>query len=280
MKKYLAIGSLVLASVSCTETEVEYIEKEVEMATAGETTLVLDARYGDADFELNKAMDYKFVDGGEEVDLKYEFSNLRYWVSNVILVNEDGEEFLVPDSHYLVEETNEIPIQEGSYNKVYPAKKREEIELSGIPVGNYSGVKFSIGVAPEYNDNLSLQSGELNPLNGMSKSSWHWHTSYIFTSISGEMEVFIDEPESKSFIWEVGSNDYYIQKEVQFESPITISSKTNSTINLEYDVEKSLEIDAPWENSFIGASTPELMEKLTNNHIAAISLVSAEFELK
>ena len=114
----------------------------------------------------------------------------------------------------------------------------------------------------------------------MSKSSWHWHTSYIFTSISGEMEVFIDEPESKSFIWEVGSNDYYIQKEVQFESPITISSKTNSTINLEYDVEKSLEIDAPWENSFIGASTPELMEKLTNNHIAAISLVSAEFELK
>ena len=278
MKKYLAIGGLILAS--CTETEIEYIEKEIEMETAGETTLVLDAVYGDIDFELNKPMDYKFVGGNEEIDIKYEFTNLRYWVSNVILINEDGEEFLVPDSHYLVEETNEIPIQDGSYNKVYPAHKREKIAIAAIPVGNYSGIKFSIGVAPEYNDNLSLQSGELNPLNGMSKSSWHWHTSYIFTSISGEMEVFKDEPESKSFIWEVGSNDYYIQKEIQFDSPITISSKTTSAINLEFDVKKTLEFDAPWENNFIGASKPDLMEQLTNNHIAAISLVTADFEVQ
>src|SRR5690606_21338268 len=114
MKKYIASVMLLFAAVSCTDTEIEYIEKEVTKASAGEVTLTFDARYGDSDFELYKPLDYKLANGQGEFDLQYNFSRLRYWVSNVVLINDKGEEYVVPESYYLIEENNEIPIQDGS----------------------------------------------------------------------------------------------------------------------------------------------------------------------
>src|SRR5690606_14984705 len=157
---------------------------------------------------------------------------LRYWVSNVVLINDKSEEYAVPESYYLVEENNEIPVQDGSYDKVYPANKREEIVISNIPLGAYTGVRFNIGVEPKYNDNLALRTGELTALSGMAKDSWMWFTSYIFTSLSGEMTWVKDETESKNFFWETGSNAFYGMKEIEFEAPITISSETTSSVFL------------------------------------------------
>lgn len=278
MKKYIAFGALLAVSMSCTDTE--YIDREIIVASPGEASISFDARYGDADFELNKPLDFKLNNESGEFDLQYEFSRLRYWVSNVTLITEQGEEFLVPNSYYLIEENNPIPVQDGSFDKVYPANKREEVVLTGIPVGDYKAVKFHVGVEPKYNDNLTLQVGELTPLNGMAKDNWMWFTSYIFTSISGKMTWVKSEPESKNFFWETGSNEFYGQKEIQFDQPITISSENSSKINLELDVKKVIEFDLPWVNNVIGATNPELMETLTTNYLESFTLKSAESTAK
>lgn len=254
------IGSVLLAT-SCSKTE--YVETDA--AIAGETSLVFDARFGDADFELNKAYDYHLTNPSGEFDLQYKFGQLRYWVSNVKLVNVAGEEVAIPDSYYLVEENNEINIQDGSYNKVYPAGKREEVVVKNIPNGEYKSIKFSIGVDPKYNDNLALRAGELNSLNGMAFESWMWFTSYKFFALNGEMTWVKDEPGTQEFFWDYASNDLYATKEVAFDQPITINSQTKTSINLEVDVEKIIALEYPWANRLISATTPELMKELKDN---------------
>lgn len=103
---------------------------------------------GTAYFALNK----DFTIGSQT----YNFTKLRYWVSNVTLVDTKGTEYKVPDSYYLIEEVGNLDLS-GTINDsvVYPAKKRETVTLKDIPSGDYKTVKFSIGVDSQHNDNLS-----------------------------------------------------------------------------------------------------------------------------
>lgn len=262
----LLAGLSLFAFSSCSDdTEPQVIEME------GSTSLMIDARFGDADFELNKAFP---ATSGDQA-LEYNFNKLRYWVSNVTLISETGEEYRIPNSYYLMEETSEIQVQDGSFGKVYPANKREEIQLENIPAGNYTAVKFNIGVEPKYNDNLSLTVGELNALNGMASANWMWFTSYIFTSTSGKMALASDAAQTQNFFWETGSNDMFTEKRVELPNAIKISSATNSSISLDLDVQEVVKIDGAWDNSVIGATKVEMMSSLTSNYVNAISVNSA-----
>lgn len=263
MKKYILGASFAALSLSCTETE------EPLQFSEGKTSLSFDAKFGSADFELNKV----YTPTGGLVG--FQFQRLRYWVSNVSLINEDGTEYLIPESYYLIEETNEIPVQDGSFNKVYPANKRETVEIGNIPAGDYKGVKFHIGVEPKYNDNLTLQTGELNPLNGMAKDNWMWFTSYIFTSISGSMNQINGSGDPKNFFWETGTNTLYGSRSIAFDQPITIHSGTNSQILLVLDMQQVMDIEDPWSNNQIGATQPTLMAQLKDNFLNAFQLGSA-----
>lgn len=274
-----------LTLTACKKDDVRYIEKivEKEVFPDGPGTLALkfDAVYGEQDFELNKKFPYQLTNESGEYNLEYEFTKLRYWVSNVKLINEAGEEYLVPDSYYLVEEVNEQPVQDGSHDKIYPANKRETINITGIPIGDYKAVKFSIGVEPKYNDNLALRVGELNALNGMANEQWMWFTSYIFTSVAGNMTWVKDEPESKSIFWETGVNSNYKEITIDLGKSLKVSADYSAEINLKTDVKQIIDLETPWTDNVIGATKPELMSVLTDNYVLkAITLVSAESKAK
>lgn len=280
MKNYSKKGvlSLLCCMLLLTACEKETIVQTSLDAGPGSTTLVFDARYGDADFELNKAYDFKRSSAPEQYDLKYEFSHLRYWVSNVRLVNNAGEEFKVPESYYLIEENVEIPVQDGSFGKKYPANKREQVQISSIPAGDYTAVKFAVGVDSKYNDNLTLRAGELSALNGMAFESWMWLTSYKFFALNGKMtwvKAAPETPASQTFFWDFASNDLYAEKEIKLDKAITINAQMTTNINLEMDVKKVIDIENPWSNRLISASKKELMTQLKDNLLSkAITLKS------
>lgn len=265
---------ILLLSSACVETQYVEIEGPAPIVE-GKVSITFDARYGDANFELNKPFPYKLNNEAGEFDLEYEFTRLRYWVSNVSFIDVSGEEHLVPNSYYLIEENNAIPVQDGSFNKVYPANKREKVDIENIPAGDYKAIKFHIGVEPKYNDNLTMTVGELNALNGMAADNWMWFTSYIFTSVSGKMTWLKDDPESKNFYWETGSNDFYGDKVFDFAEPITINSTTSSEVIINLDVKRVVDFELPWVNNVIGATRPALMEELTNNYVNSFVLKSA-----
>lgn len=91
------------------------------------------------------------------------FSLIKYYLSNFELIKADGSSFKVPNSYFLVSETD------------------NKIELTNIPMGDYTAVNFLVGVDSAAN-NSGLQQGALNPSNGM---FWSWSTGYIFVRVEG-----------------------------------------------------------------------------------------------
>jgi len=95
------------------------------------------------------------------------FDFIRYWISNIEFVKEDGSTWKESNSYRLMENTNK--------------KFREEFEVD-VPVGKYKAVRFSIGVAPNQNSSLDSIIGELDASTGM---NWTWNTGYIFMKNEG-----------------------------------------------------------------------------------------------
>jgi hypothetical protein len=219
----------------------------------GTASLNFDAVVNSEDFALNK--DFT-IDGAT-----YNFDHLRYWVSNVVLVSSSGSEYKVPDAYYLLEETTDQQVQDGSFT--YPARKREAVDIADVPMGDYKAIKFSIGVDEKYNNNLSLQSGELSQLNGMTNISWMWHTTYIFTALGGSIT---ESGNTENLKVETGLNANFKTISLDFSSPVKISSAKSTAIDLKVDVAKIFDGVDVAATPVIGASEETEMTTIANNY--------------
>lgn len=239
-------------------------KEEVISEHDGEATLSFDSKIGTSDFALNTNTTI-----GSRT---YNFKNLRYWVSNVSLVKADGTEYSVPDSYFLLEETNAVDVQEGAYT--YPAKKREDVQIKNIPMADYKQVKFSIGVDATHNDNLSIQAGELSQLSGMTNISWMWHTSYIFTTLQGTVT---EGTTTKTFKAETGLNANYKTVTLNLPSNVKISSAKSTKIAVNVDVAKILDGIDLITTPTVGAGQATIMATLAGNYASkAITVSSAQ----
>lgn len=251
MKQILSIILLsALLFTSCSKKD----ETVNLTAAPGKTTLTIDAVFGTQDFALNK----DFTANGRTCN----FTRFRYWLSNLVLVNTAGTEYKVPGAYYLMEETGEINLEgvNGSLKTVYPATKREDITLSDIPAGDYKTIKFSVGVDQKYNDNMSLHSGELSQLNGMTNVSWMWLTSYIFTSVAGKVsEGAGTQINTKSILIETGLNTNFKTISLTLPTALRIGADKASKIVLNADVSKITDGVNLIDNPVVGASKPDVM---------------------
>lgn len=233
---------------------------------SGELVITFDARVGNDDFALNK----EFNVGNQTL----KFSKLRYWVSNLILVNVKGTEYIVPDTYFLMEEVGDLNLSGTINDKMtYPANKRETITLKNVPAGKYKSVKFSIGVDSKYNDNLSLKAGELTIANGMSSIVWMWHSSYIFSSLTGSVK---QGAETKEFKVETGLNANYQTMRVDFATPI--NSRASKGIVLNVDVARVFEGIDLINTPLINATTPPLMSSVANNQVTKAIVFRSEIK--
>lgn len=241
-KSMLALASIVVLG-SCEKDE----------ATAGPKQLQIrfDNMLGNEDFQLQK----NYVIKGRN----YKFENFRYWISNIRLQKDDGSWYAIPNSYYLIEETGAIDIQEGKFK--YAARKREDVILRDIQEGRYKAIEFGIGVDKEKNDNLSITAGELSQLNGMTNVSWMWHTSYIFSSLTG----MIENNTSKVLKLETGLNDNYRTVKINLATIISVETGKNATISLKGDILTLLQGLDTWEKPRVGAQEIKEMQIISDN---------------
>jgi hypothetical protein len=258
MKKILS--AIMITSILFTSCKKE--STEIVKDTPGKLDVKFDAIFGHQDFALNTDLTI-----GTKT---FKFNKFRYWVSNVILVKTNGEEYNVPKSYYLLEETSAVAVQDGDYT--YPANKRELVELSDIPAGEYKAIKFGIGVESKYNDNLSLQIGELSQLNGMTNVSWMWHTSYIFTAIGG---TATENAVAKTIKIETGLNTNYRTVTLNFPQNLSIGSAKSTAIDIKADVAKALDGIDVMATPTVGAAQASTMTALANNYAAKVFSVSS-----
>ncbi len=254
MKKFLTIISLsAILFTSCSKDELATVADG-----AGKTTVTFDATFNGSDFALNK----DFALGTKT----FNFTKFRYWVSNVALVNAAGEEVKVPGSYYLLEETgaiNLVGVNNDNAGTIYPATKREDVVLKEIPAGDYKAIKFGVGVDQKYNDNMSLQSGELSQLNGMTNVSWMWLTSYIFTSATGTVK---EGAISKTLKVETGLNANYKTVALNLPQTIKIGASKSANIVLNVDLSKAFDGIDVMATPTVGASQAAVMSAVAANY--------------
>lgn len=91
----------------------------------------------------------------------------KYYISNIRLVNTDGTEYVEKESYHLIDESKT------------PSKS---FILNNVPAGNYTSIKFMIGVDSLRNVS-GAQTGALDPLNDM---FWDWESGYIMAKLEGK----------------------------------------------------------------------------------------------
>lgn len=244
MKKISLLFAITAVLISaCSKDD----NNDTSRSIKGATTITFDSKVGTADFALNK----EFIIAGAT----YSFTQLRYWISNISLTNTNGTTYKVPSSYFLIEENNAIAVQDGKFE--YPATKREDVTISDIPAGTYKSITFSVGVDSTYNNNLSLQSGELSQLNGMTNISWMWHTSYIFSSLKGTRA-------GSAITIETGLNTNY--RTLTVPADVTINAGVTSTIRFNVDVTKIIDGLDLITTPTVGASVPAVMTQVADNY--------------
>jgi hypothetical protein len=166
----------------------------------------------------------------------YEISQLRYWVSNVVLVAEDDSTVVLPDAYYLVEKT--------------AAKDRTAITFSDIPVGNYKAVRFAIGVDEDHNHSTDVFVGELSTAVDM---DWGWNSGFVFFKVEGNYRP-APEAGMTFFKMHVGFDTLY--KEVQLDvTPFAIEADQVHNLELNAQVDQLFDgMDVRVNSSLIGGS--------------------------
>jgi hypothetical protein len=292
MKKQGSILAVTMAMVlsilvSCTEKVEVVKEKQVFVNQSfdpekGAVNLMFEHTVNGNPFEINKS----FTDANGDT---YRFDELRYWISNVRFIKANGESVAIPDSYYLVENRDTLyfygTTSTAVTNNFSLPKKREEVLVGNVPAGEYTKVKFAVGVDPVYNDNFSLRAGELD-INQMAQvAGWAWQTSYIFLRTKG---IFLPKgadplTAASKFVAETGGNDMYREVELNLASPLLSKAGIISEVTITTEVLnlfKSLSIPAfkgtkpaGWAadpnltkyDKFLNAGSVDDMKTLSNN---------------
>jgi hypothetical protein len=144
---------------------------------------------------------------------------LKYYVSNFRLVKEDGTEHNVPESYFLVDAANP-----SSHTAVLP----------NIPPGNYTSLKYIIGVDSARNVS-GAQTGALDPANGM---FWTWNTGYIMAKIEGSSPQSGAPGNAISFHIGgfYGSGSGVKNVELPLNTKMVVNNNSNPRINIKSDV--------------------------------------------
>ncbi|ATB43343.1 hypothetical protein CYFUS_008823 [Cystobacter fuscus] len=257
----------------------------VKLDAANEQVRQLQARLAatHGDLTLNAALFF----GGQPLALdtpygppegELSFTELRYWLSNVRLQKQNGTQVALPDSYYLIEAIKEQPVlgipETGSGPVMMPANRRERVQVPVVPAGIYTGITFSVGVDPTYNDNLSRQAGELHVLKNMANETWMWFTSYIFTKVKGQ--YVRADGSSAEFGWETGTNDDFRTVRHVFPAPVTVNAQKALIVNLRLDTARLFTGLHPTTQPLIGASNGVERATLSDNFANGFSLTSVE----
>ena len=131
--------------------------------------------------------DTKYVNANGDT---LQISELKYFLSNLIFVDNHGNEQKVADSYYLVEQGEESNIK--------------VLEIEGLEEGTYSSFKLSVGVDSVSNHSVAAATGDLDP-NGADQMIWAWNTGYKFIRCEGDYASAVDNS-SGSFVYHVGGD--------------------------------------------------------------------------
>ncbi|MCG1035609.1 MbnP family protein [Polaribacter sargassicola] len=168
IKKYLLLSLISLGIISCSEDSIP---------VANDVTLEFNNTFGSETIILGDATSVEATVNTSTSGQAHYFSELKYVISNISLIDEDDNEFL-----YHVND-----LDNGA--TVVNQAKTETLQflLSDIPTANYTQIKFGLGVKTALNtlDEVSFPNFYAAAGANDTAMHWEWGTGYRFTKIEG-----------------------------------------------------------------------------------------------
>lgn len=210
----LTFSSLLL-SASCGK------EKTNPISTAS-LNISFKATYGGKTLVLDQNNTYEYR--GKPV----RFSKISFYLSDLAVLNEDGERAL--------SEVQFVDLTK-SHASEASAKSGTIIGFNKIPVGEYKGLKFGVGVAADLNRTMPSDYSINHPLgaNNIGEYREVWN-SYIFAKIEGQFDIDEDgfDEDDIVFAYHTGMDELYTP--IELDDFKTLKAGETSNINFELDI--------------------------------------------
>lgn len=184
----------------------------------------------------------------------YSVDLLKYYVTHVVLIKDDGSQFELKNYDLI-----------NAFDNDY-----KTVEASNVPNGNYTGLKFNLGVDKVQNKNLGT--GDLDPIHNM---SWGWNFGYIFFKHEGNFKDVNNL--NNSVLFHLGLDTAL--SEVTLPITLLVNGK-NRIMKLQFDLNKmynSPQIDFNVDNNRMSNPGEEnWMSSMKLNTTDAFSFLSVE----
>lgn len=195
---YILVGLSVFSFTSCSDSE----------PTPGAAlTIEFDNVVGTKNLVLNGPSNTN-ASGEDFVVTKF-----NYFISNIKLLRADGSSYTVPQdsSYFLIKEDT---------------KESQFVKLKNVPVGDYSGVEFMVGVDSLRNTApVEKRKGALDPGGSMDDGMyWAWNSGYIFMKLEGTSTKATSA--NSKFYYHIGLFGGYNEKTVNNTKVVKLSFGT------------------------------------------------------
>ncbi|MGB0523624.1 MAG: MbnP family protein [Flammeovirgaceae bacterium] len=173
-------------------------------------------------------------------------STLSYYVSNFELVKDDGSVYTIPqeDSYFLIRD-NDL--------------STSDFSIKNIPVGNYTALRFTIGVDRERSmANVEERQGVLDVVEN-SDMYWVWNSGYIFMKLEGTSSAApVSGSGERNFRYHIGGFGGYDSE--------TVNNIRTTEVN--FDNTKAIVTEEKIPRLIIAADLSKFFDGTTNLSIA------------
>lgn len=183
-------------------------------------------------------------------------NKFRYYISNVILVDEKGQQKIFNGFHQLVNEADSAS---------------KNMHFNSCKLGKIVCIEFTVGVDSSKNTS-GVQTDDLDPMKGM---FWTWNSGYVFAKLEGQSDS--SHAPSNYFSFHVGG--YKANENAARKIKLNINS-TPSIHEIVIDVDISKWFDAVHpihiNKSPICHQSGELAMKLADNYATMFSIAEVK----
>lgn len=213
---YLFLASFIICFVSCKDDEA------VPSAKTATVEVNFIAEDDDDALAMYENITYP------ETDNAMRFKKIQFYVSNLVLLKSGTED---------ATELSEIELVDFSNLDTEDAAERGvAYAYSDIPLGEYSGIRFGLGVARDLN---VANNGAYAPSDPLGQNWWAGWESFIFSKFEGNVSTDGDDSYDGEndivFTLHTGGNDAY---RIVTLTESFIVSESDNIIKIEIDTEK------------------------------------------
>ncbi len=176
-------------------------------------TLNFQGLFGDDEFVFFKNYDYE---NGDSIFI----NTAHFFISDITLLK--GNESI---------KIKDIAVLDFSKNHVIAGGTGENIVIDGVPAGQYTGIRFGIGVDSILNHTIPADYGVGEPLANASEY-WDWRETYIFGKLEGRLKK--SNGNEISYTYHPGTDALY--RTATFSKTFTLENEIPKTLNFSVDL--------------------------------------------